>query len=517
MVNSKKRIIVDTDIGVDDAVALCMLLKLAERQNFEVKLITLTHGNVSLDKVAVNIAICCAACGLTSATKPKIVRGASGPLRPDPQKAPITAAEFHGKDGLGNATSKLQVPETGLLPPPGPEDGAADAIVAEVREAKQAGQELHFISLGPLTNLAKAVAKDPLVAQGVTRVVVMGGCGNQHGNAPHDTNFRIQEFNIIADPEAAQEVFSQTWKELVVIPWELCIEQAIPWADFDATFYSRDTGPTKRSEVLKFLATALEFSYVRSRRDIQPEKFKEYTEHDEANSFSNWLNYFHLNFHLCASHGVQHVLESQLELILESKPPPVDTTKGAVLCDAVAAAVALYPEVLTVHQKVNVAVELTGKLTRGMTVVDWGSRSDGDAVVYRDDKKHRALWGQQVNLDLFKQLLRQTIASPSSPASAVAVPTSQPQTAKPASQPGPRMNPSLSGPSTSTAPPAVTVTEPVSPVSAPSRGPSMGPRMSSSGGPSPGGAPPAGAAAAPAPVAPPVALGTTAPPVATAV
>ncbi|CAE8725109.1 unnamed protein product, partial [Polarella glacialis] len=145
---------------VDDAVALCMALKLAERCGYEMKLITTCFGNCSLDQVCVNVAKCLVACSPGSEVQgPRIVRGASRCL----EGAVIDATFFHGQDGLGDAG--LPEPPAAVVPTVGVNGDreAAVEIIALCREASSVGAVVSLVMLGPLTNLALALQQAGLL------------------------------------------------------------------------------------------------------------------------------------------------------------------------------------------------------------------------------------------------------------------------------------------------------------------------------------------------------------------
>ena len=102
------------------------------------------------------------------------------------------------------------------------------------------GAALHLVTLGPLTNLALALRKEPALSQRLGAVVVMGGCGNARGNASPTS-----EFNIRADPESAEEVFAAlampagSQQKVSVVPWELTEDYPLPWRWFDAALPAR--------------------------------------------------------------------------------------------------------------------------------------------------------------------------------------------------------------------------------------------------------------------------------------
>ena len=175
-----RRVIVDTDPGVDDAVALWLALGAADR--LAVEAVTVTGGNVGLARCLENAR---AVVGLSGRAVP-VHAGADRPLlgtRAD-------AAHVHGEDGLGAVTL-----------PPGPAAsaiGAADAIRALLRAARDAepARTLTLVGLGPVTNLALALATEPDLAVAVDCLVLMSGAIGPGNITP------FAEFNAAGDPEA---------------------------------------------------------------------------------------------------------------------------------------------------------------------------------------------------------------------------------------------------------------------------------------------------------------------------
>jgi inosine-uridine nucleoside N-ribohydrolase len=180
-----RRVIIDTDPGIDDAMAILLALNSPE---LKVEALTVVPGNVE------------AAQGLENALKIVSLAGrcdvvvAPGAQHPLNQKL-ITAQFWHGKNGLAG----VELPASKCKPDSrfGP-----DLIIEMVHKYPH---ELTLIPVGPLTNIALAVSKDPSIASLVHDIVIMGGSiggGNVNGAA---------EANIYNDPEAAQIVFSAGW------------------------------------------------------------------------------------------------------------------------------------------------------------------------------------------------------------------------------------------------------------------------------------------------------------------
>lgn len=207
-----QKLIIDTDCGVDDAVAI--LMALAE-PSLEVVGITCVSGNVGLDHVARNVPIVLDAIGAPAIP---IFRGAARPLLAPPHHA----GEVHGEDGLGDA---------GFAPSARPveREHAATAIVGLAREHPGAT----LLALGPLTNVALALAIEPELPRLLGRCVIMGGAVRALGNAS-----AVAEFNIFADAEAAAMAFDRGLNPAVA-GWELTLETPMPWARWDAM----TTGP----------------------------------------------------------------------------------------------------------------------------------------------------------------------------------------------------------------------------------------------------------------------------------
>ena len=185
-----RRVIIDTDPGTDDAMAIILALNSPE---FKVEALTVVPGNVEARQ------------GLENALKIVSLAGrcdvvvAGGAQHPLNQKL-ITAQYWHGKNGLAN----VELPPSKCKADPrfGP-----DLIIEMIHKYPH---EITLIPVGPLTNIALAVSKDPSIAALVKDIVIMGGSisgGNVDG---------VAEANIYNDPEAAQIVFNAGWMVTMV-------------------------------------------------------------------------------------------------------------------------------------------------------------------------------------------------------------------------------------------------------------------------------------------------------------
>ncbi len=186
--------LIDTDTASDDAVALIMALRAAD---VTVAAITTVAGNVPVDQATRNALYVAELCG----SDVPVYTGAARPLL----REFVTAEWFHGKDGLGDRGYPAPLRTAEPM-------HAVDAIVAAVH----AHPGIVLVTLGPLTNIALALAKDPDIARNVSRCVVMGGNPCCEGNVTP-----AAEYNIWVDPEAARMVLrSELPVELV--GWQLC-------------------------------------------------------------------------------------------------------------------------------------------------------------------------------------------------------------------------------------------------------------------------------------------------------
>lgn len=182
---ASKKIILDTDPGTDDAMALMLALNSPE---LDVRAITVVPGNVTAAQGLEN------ARRMVSLAKRCDIPIAAGAQHPLFQKL-ITAEFWHGKNGLAN----IELPPSQCQTDP---RFAADLIIQMVHENPH---EITLVPVGPLTNIALAVLKDPSIVPLVKEVVLMGGSitgGNVNASA---------EANIYNDPDAAQIVFQAGW------------------------------------------------------------------------------------------------------------------------------------------------------------------------------------------------------------------------------------------------------------------------------------------------------------------
>lgn len=193
----KRDLIIDTDPGADDVVAL--LLALASPEELNVLAITTVAGNVRLDKTSRNARLAREWAGREEVA---VYAGAPKPL----VRSPIYAENIHGQEGLPGV--EVHEPAKGLA-----EGNAVDYLITTLRNASP--HSITVAMLGPQTNLALALIQAPDITQGIKEVVVMGGAHFNGGNITP-----VAEFNLFADPHAAQVVLASGVK-LTYVPLDV--------------------------------------------------------------------------------------------------------------------------------------------------------------------------------------------------------------------------------------------------------------------------------------------------------
>ena len=192
-----RKIIIDTDPGQDDAVAI--LLALASPAEIEVLGITAVAGNVPLPLTQKNARIICE---LAARPDVRVFAGCDRPMR----RKLVTAEHVHGKTGLDG-------PQMSDPVMPLEEGHAVDFIIETLR--REPAHTVTLCPLGPLTNIATAFEKAPDIVGRVQQIVLMGGAYFEVGNITP-----AAEFNIYVDPEAAAIVFG-SGVPLVVMPLDV--------------------------------------------------------------------------------------------------------------------------------------------------------------------------------------------------------------------------------------------------------------------------------------------------------
>jgi purine nucleosidase len=277
-----RKIIIDTDPGQDDAVAILLALASPE---VEVLGAVAVAGNVPLDLTTRNT---CIICELAGRPDIPVFAGCDRPLR----HALVTAEHVHGKTGLDGPA----LPDPTM---PVQDQHGVDFIIETLRAEPEGTVTL--CPLGPLTNIATAFEKAPDIIAKVQEIILMGGAYFEVGNITP-----AAEFNIYVDPEAADIVF-RSGRPITVLP-------------LDATHKALATAP--RVEAFRALGT------------------------EPGRMVAEWTDFF------------------------ERFDKEKYGSAGAPLHDPCVIAYLIRPELFS-GRHINVEIETTSDLTRGMTVADW--------------------------------------------------------------------------------------------------------------------------------------------------
>jgi inosine-uridine nucleoside N-ribohydrolase len=187
-----RKIIIDTDPGVDDSMAIFFALRSPE---LDVIGLTTIFGNVHTDLATVNALRLLEIAGRADIP---VAKGADNPLA-RPYEGPVPMV--HGEDGQGNV----------FLPPPTAQPIAETAAAFIIDQVMSAPGEITLVPVGPLTNIALALRMEPRIATNVKEVVLMGGNALVPGN-----RMPTAEANVYNDPEAADVVFGANWQVTMV-------------------------------------------------------------------------------------------------------------------------------------------------------------------------------------------------------------------------------------------------------------------------------------------------------------
>ena len=222
-----RKVVVDTDPGIDDAIALAMLL-LDDR--WDVLGVTPTGGNVSAEAATRNVQIV-----IEQLDPPRLPRVGAAPSSSDSVTG--RATHIHGSDGLGE--SHFQVAELHHRHP-------ADKLIVDL--IRSAPHEVTLIALGPMTNIARAFERDPELPSLVGHLVCMGGAVASCGNITP-----AAEFNMYCDPESARRVFQSPCPK-TLIPLDVTEKVVFSFDHFDRL-------PGEGNRVGRFLRRILPYAF----------------------------------------------------------------------------------------------------------------------------------------------------------------------------------------------------------------------------------------------------------------
>lgn len=196
-------VIIDTDPGHDDSLAIMLAVK---SNMFNIHAITTVAGNSTIENTTRNARFILKLLGREDIP---IYSGSEKPLKRDLVKAVV-----HGESGLGGLDPKNEPNLTG------------DAVERILSIVERYPNKIILITLGPLTNVAKAIQKDPTIMSKLKEIVIMGGAIRVSGNKN-----RVAEFNIFVDPEAADIVF-RFHVDKTLIPLDACNHVKLSLIDF---------------------------------------------------------------------------------------------------------------------------------------------------------------------------------------------------------------------------------------------------------------------------------------------
>ena len=205
---SPTRIIIDTDPGVDDA--LTFLLALASPE-IQLEALTTVCGNIGIEKTTRNAL---AVLELAGASHIPVARGCALPLVGTPGKS---GEAVHGVSGVGKA----------ILPEPKSQPVNQHAIDYLIERILAEPQQITLFTIGPMTNLALAIRKEPRIVPALKELIIMGGAIRQGGNVTP-----LAEFNIHADPHAAHIVF-HSGIPITLIPLDVTYKCLLTSADVE--------------------------------------------------------------------------------------------------------------------------------------------------------------------------------------------------------------------------------------------------------------------------------------------
>ncbi|MBQ9958883.1 MAG: nucleoside hydrolase [Oscillospiraceae bacterium] len=200
-----RRFIIDTDTGSDDAVAIVMALR---DPNVRVEAFTTVGGNVGVDRATEN---CLISIEMAGTYAPPVYKGLGRPLVKEVREEEKNYS-VHGRDGMG---------DIGLAPPKlkAEDEHAVDFLIRYIEENPD---ELELVTIGPVTNLAWVAHRSPETLKKLKRIYMMMGTGAWFGNASG-----LSEGNASMDPEALDIVLRYAGCDIVLIGWDMCINEYV--------------------------------------------------------------------------------------------------------------------------------------------------------------------------------------------------------------------------------------------------------------------------------------------------
>eukprot|EP00388_Colpodella_angusta_P024510 GDKJ01064322.1.p1 GENE.GDKJ01064322.1~~GDKJ01064322.1.p1 ORF type:complete len:372 (-),score=67.72 GDKJ01064322.1:225-1340(-) len=326
-----RKLVVDTDCGLDDAHALLLALNYNKylKNHFggdsvEIVGITCVTGNTNLENVILNVK---RVLYVTGNSHIPVARGASRPL--GGINATLHAEYYHGLDGFGdNPQCKAIEVDTYCSELP------AAMFLTHMANLYQG--ELEIVALGPLTNLATAYNLDATFSTKLKTVHIMGGNHTGRGNVTH-----AAEFNFMADPEAAQVVLSDFDCEVEVTTWETTLAHVTT----ERALYEMCVADTDESRLFRCMNDAC---LSRPTTDTR-------------------VNYESVVKMPSTIMNGQRILYPSFDVL------GVDGSRKThfISCDAIAMVAFLLPQHVQTRLKHRLTVETGGKYSRGLMVLGW--------------------------------------------------------------------------------------------------------------------------------------------------
>lgn len=202
-----KRVILDTDPGIDDSLAILLALASPE---LHLDAVTVTSGNCVMGQGVVNAL---SVLEMAGASQVPVAAGVGVPLI----QPLLTAPETHGATGLGYAQ----------LPPPGQQATDQHAVDLIIERILAAPGEVSLVAVAPLTNIALAIRREPGIVRAVREVIIMGGALRHAGNTTPQA-----EFNTYVDPHAAHIVF-HSGMPITLVPLDVTYQCVLTQFDVD--------------------------------------------------------------------------------------------------------------------------------------------------------------------------------------------------------------------------------------------------------------------------------------------
>ncbi len=200
-----KHVLFDTDPGIDDSLAILLALASPE---LRVAGISVVHGNCSVDQALTNAL---GVLELAGASSLPVARGFSLPL----VQPSLLAPETHGNAGIGYA----RLPPTSARPV---SQHSVDFVIDKIMGSPG---EISLICIGPLTNVAVALRKEPRIIRAVREVIIMGGAIRHQGNTTP-----LAEFNVYVDPHASHVVY-HSGMPITLVPLDVTYQCALTRQD----------------------------------------------------------------------------------------------------------------------------------------------------------------------------------------------------------------------------------------------------------------------------------------------